>query len=41
MAQSVGAIALDIVAGKNTLNSTLKSSMSEAQNTVRDRKSVV
>lgn len=34
MAQSVGAIALDIVAGKNTLNSTLKSSMSEAQNTV-------
>lgn len=34
MAQSVGAIALDIVAGKNTLNSTIKSSMSEAQNTV-------
>lgn len=34
MAQSVGAVALDIVAGKNTLNSTLKSSMSEAQNTV-------
>ena len=34
MAQSVGAIALDIVAGKNTLNSTIKSSISEAQNTV-------
>lgn len=34
MAQSVGAVALDIVAGKNTLNSTIKSSMSEAQNTV-------
>ena len=34
MAQSVGAVALDIVAGKNTLNSTLKKSMSEAQNTV-------
>ena len=33
MAQSVGAIALDIVAGKNTLNSTLKSAMGEAQNT--------
>lgn len=34
MAQSVGAVALDIVAGKNTLNSTIKSSMSEAQSTV-------
>lgn len=33
MAQSVGAVALDIVAGKNTLNSTLKSAMGEAQNT--------
>ena len=34
MAQSVGAVALDIVAGKNTLNSAIKSSMNEAQNTV-------
>ena len=34
MAQSVGAVALDIVAGKNTLNNTIKSSMSEAQSTV-------
>lgn len=33
MTQSVGEIALDIVAGKNTLNSTLKSAMGEAQNT--------
>ena len=33
MAQSVGAVALDIVAGKNTLNSTLKSAMGEAQDT--------
>lgn len=31
MAQSVGAVALDIVAGKNTLNSAIKSSMSEAE----------
>ena len=34
MAQSVGEVALDIVAGKNTLNSTIKSSMDEAQGTV-------
>lgn len=31
MAQSVGEVALDIVAGKNTLNSTIKNSMNEAQ----------
>ena len=34
MAQSVGAVALDIVAGKNTLNSTIKGAMGEAQNAV-------
>ena len=33
MAQSVGAVALDIVAGKNTLNNTIRNSMNEAQNT--------
>lgn len=31
MAQSVGAVALDIVAGKNTLKSALKSAMGEAE----------
>ena len=34
MAQSVGEVALDIVAGKNTLNSAIKDSMSEAQGAV-------
>jgi phage-related protein len=32
MSQSVGAVALDIVAGKNTLGSTIKNAMGEAQN---------
>ena len=31
MAQSVGAVALDIVAGKNTLNSAIKGAMGEAE----------
>jgi phage-related protein len=31
MAQSVGEVALDIVAGKNTLNNTIRKSMGEAQ----------
>ena len=33
MAQSVGEVALDIVAGKNTLNNTIKNAMGEAQGT--------
>lgn len=34
MAQSVGEVSLDIVAGKNNIGSVVKSSMSECQNTV-------
>ena len=41
MAQSVGAVALDIVAGKNTLNSTIKNAMNEAQGTVNSGSSVI
>ena len=41
MAQSVGEVALDIVAGKNTLNSTIKSSMGEAQSTVSGGSSAI
>lgn len=34
MAQSVGEVALDIVAGKNTVNSVVKGAMDDAQNTI-------
>ena len=34
MAQSVGAVALDIVAGKNTVNSVVKGAMNDVQDTV-------
>ena len=34
MAESVGAVALDIVAGKNTVNSVVKGAMNDVQNTV-------
>lgn len=34
MAQSVGEVALDIVAGKNTLGSTIKGAMDDAQSTI-------
>ena len=34
MAQSVGAVALDIVAGKNTLNDVVSDAVSDAQSTV-------
>ena len=33
MAQSVGAVALDIVAGKNTLNNVVSDAVSDAQST--------
>ena len=34
MAESVGAVALDIVAGKNTVNSVVKGAMNDVQDTV-------
>ena len=34
MAQSVGEVALDIVAGKNTVGSVVKGAMDDAQNTI-------
>lgn len=34
MSQSVGEVALDIVAGKNTVNSVVKGAMDDAQNTI-------